>query len=134
MRMAICIGDSLMSGRHVGRGGGCVETAPVLGGADSKRAQEHPAHRLGSAKATREGDRRHGLLALLQPPPSGLQSQALHVAGGREPHLGAEAAREVARAHVGELRERLHRQVGGEVLHGVALHLTQAVTRGRARG
>ncbi len=94
------------------------------------------ARRIVSAvpKPQASGDRRHRLLALLQPPPGGLQAQALHVAGGREPHLGAEAAREVARAHVGELRERLHRQVGREVLHRVALHLTQTVPRGRARG
>ena len=60
------------------------------------------------------------------PAPAGrLQAQALHVAGRREPHLGAEAAREMARAHVGTLGERLDREVGSEVLHGVALHLTQ---------
>ena len=111
-----------------------METAAVLGGADSERAQERPAHRLGGAEAAGEGNRRHRLLALLQPPASRLQAQALHVAGGREANLGAEAAREVARAHVGELRERLDRQVGREVLHRVALHLAQAVTRGRTRG
>src|SRR5258707_15100027 len=102
-------------------GEGCVEAArleaaAVLGRAHLERAQEHAAHRLGSAEAAAARDGTDRLVALLQETACRLEADALDVARRGEPRLGAESACEIAHAHVGARGHRLDRVVARDVL------------------
>ena len=122
------------AGCGVAGGGREAKAAPVLGGADTECPQERPAHRLRRAEAAARRHRGQRLAGVLQGAPRRLQTQALDVAGRCDPRLGAEAAGEVAGAHVCPLRQRLHGEVGRQALHGEALDVAQRVALGRLGG
>src|ERR1700677_2631968 len=59
-----------------------LKTPPVLRRPHLQQAQEHAAHRLGSAEATGGGDRGDRLCGVLQSAARSLQADPLDVAGG----------------------------------------------------
>ena len=110
-----------------------VEAAAVLGGADvGACAGTRGACVSAVPKPHSAAIAASGSAGVLEPRARGLQAHALDVAGGRHAGLGAEGAREVARAHVRARGHRLDGVLAGDVLEHGALDLAQRLALGAA--